>query len=88
MVATFGEQRMERKLDLRTLVEELHAAGILDDSDKANLAEVNAGSVHPLVFLAEQKLDNKASGKPLDMESLLSWLAVASGQGVYQIDPL
>jgi len=88
MVATFGEQRMERKLDLRTLVEELHAAGILGDSDKAHLAEVNAGSVHPLVFLAEQKLDNQASGKPLDMDSLLSWLAEASGQSVYQIDPL
>ena len=88
MVATFGEQRMERKLDLRTLVEELHEAGILDDSDQVNLAEVNAGSVHPLVFLAEQKLDNQLSGKPLDMEVLLNWLSETAEQGVYQIDPL
>jgi general secretion pathway protein E len=88
MVATFGEQRMERKLDLRTLVEELHAAGILDDSDMANLKEVNSGSVHPLVFLSEQKLDNKLSGKMLDMDNLLVWLSEASDQQVFQIDPL
>jgi general secretion pathway protein E len=88
MVATFGEQRGERSLDLRTLLEELKVAGILSAADSARMADVNAGSVHPLVFLAEQKLVNEASGKPLDMESLLLWLGEQCDQSLYQIDPL
>ncbi len=88
MVATFGEQRAERNLDLRGLVEELNVAGLLSDTDRARMAEVNAGSVHPLVFLAEQRLINAASGQPLDMEQLLAWLSNESGQDVYLIDPL
>jgi general secretion pathway protein E len=88
MVATSAQHRSEVKLDLRTLVAELNAAGVLSDSDQARMAEVNSGSVHPLVFLAEQKLGNARSGRPLEMEGLLSWLAEESGQGLYQIDPL
>jgi general secretion pathway protein E len=88
MVATFAARRSEQNLDLRTLITELQAAGILSDADAARMADVNAGSVHPLVFLAEQKLSNASLGKPLDMEGLLSWLGEGSGQTRYQIDPL
>ena len=88
MAATFGERRVERKLDLRTLVEELNVAGLLSDSDRSRMADVNAGSVHPLVFLAEQKLTNAATDKPLEIEQLLDWLSAESQQTVYQIDPL
>ncbi len=88
MVATFGERRNERDLDLKTLIAELNTAGILSDTDRIRMAKVNAGSVHPLVFLAEQKLTNVAKDKPLDMDGLLQWLGELSGQKLYQIDPL
>ncbi len=88
MVATFGEQRMEQHLDLKSLVTDLHAGGVLSDEDRTRLADVNAGSVHPLVFLAEQGIVDARSGRGLDMERLLAWLAEQSGQPVYQIDPL
>ncbi len=58
MAATFGERSMERNLDLRTVGKELNAAGILGDKDRSRMSELSAGSVHPLVFLAEQKLSN------------------------------
>ncbi len=88
MVATFGEQRMEQHLDLKSLVVELHRDGLLSDEDRQRLADVNSGSVHPLVFLAEQGIEDARNGRALDMEGLLSWLAEQSGQPVYQIDPL
>jgi len=88
MVATVSEQRGERSLDLRTLIKELNVAGLLSDDDQTRMAEVNAGSVHPLVFLAEQKLVNKATKKPLDIDTLLGWLGKQCGQSLYQIDPL
>jgi len=88
MTATFGEQRAERTLDLRTLLKELGAAGVLGDADRARLSEKSVGSVHPLTFLAEQKLQHAKTGKPLDMDALLQFLALESGQAVYQIDPL
>jgi general secretion pathway protein E len=88
MVATVSEQRGERSLELRTLIRELKVAGLLSEADCTRMAEVNAGSVHPLVFLAEQKLVNDATKKPLDMDTLLKWLGKQCGQGLYQIDPL
>ena len=88
MVATFGESRTERPLDLNSLVTDLCAAGVLNDEDRQRLAGVNAGSVHPLVFLAEQKLEDHRKGRPLDMEGLLAWLSEQADQPVFQIDPL
>ncbi len=61
---------------------------MLKDTDVSSLADVNAGSVHPLVFLTEQKLTDARSGRQLDMDTLLQWLSEDSGQPVYQIDPL
>jgi general secretion pathway protein E len=88
MVATFGEQPMERHLDLKSLVVNLHSDGLLTDEDRQRLAEASAGSVHPLVFLAEQGLSDPRNGRALDMDGLLSWLSELSKQPVYQIDPL
>jgi len=88
MVATFGERRGERRLDLRTLTQELNVRGMLSDSDRARMARLDAGSVHPLVFLAERGLTNTATDRPLDMDGLLRWLSEESGQQVYRIDPL
>ena len=79
---------MERSLDLKSLIIGLHEAGLLSDAERARIIDANAGSVHPLVFLAEQKLVNETNGTPLDMETLLRWLGKESEQDVYQIDPL
>jgi general secretion pathway protein E len=70
------------------LVSELKEAGLLSEADHKRLVDANPGSVHPLVFLAEQKLVSARNGKPLDMEALLAWLGKTSGQAPYQIDPL
>jgi len=88
MVATFGERRMERSLDLNSLVAELAADGLLDEASCARLAEAKAGSVNPLVLLAEQGLVDARNGRKLDMDALLHWLSDKSEQPVYQIDPL
>ena len=88
MVTTIAEQLYERNLDLGTLVQELHKAGLLDDAERARLANANCGNVHPLVYLAELQLNNARTGQPLRMDHLLAWLSKVSGQRVYQIDPL
>ena len=79
---------MERTLDLKSLILDLNRAGILSDAESSRIVDANSGSIHPLVFLSEQKLVNEVSGGPLDMEALLSWLGEETGQAVYQIDPL
>lgn len=87
MAASFDERRGEPHLDLRTLVEGLNVAGLLSDEDRSRLAQTNAGGVHPLVFLAEQKMTNVGGGE-LDINALLHWLSGAANQAVYRIDPL
>ena len=88
MAASFDERRGEPHLDLCTLVEELNVAGLLSDEDRSRLAQANVGGVHPLVFLAEQKMTNAGSGGELDINALLHWLSGAANQAVYRIDPL
>ncbi|MFU8765062.1 MAG: GspE/PulE family protein [Haliea sp.] len=89
MNAKFGPEYAERPLDLYSLVTELHASGRLADADRERLARLGIGNVHPLVFLAEQKLpDPSRPGKTLDMEALLHWLGERTDQAVYAIDPL
>jgi len=80
---------MENSLTLASLALDLHEDGRLAPRDAKRLGAVSTGSVHPLVYLAEQKLaDLSGSGGPLDMETLLAWLSEKTGQSVYQIDPL
>ncbi|MCZ6831057.1 MAG: GspE/PulE family protein [Gammaproteobacteria bacterium] len=88
MATIFDERPVERALDARTLVGALKAAGLLTAADYTRLVEASPGGVHPLVFLAKQKLVSAATGKPLDMEALLAWLGEETGQAPYQIDPL
>lgn len=87
-MATYGERPLERPLDLKSLIIDLNRAGLLSDTDCSRMGDVNPGAVHPLVYVSEQKLVNPASGRPLDMDALLSWLSGETGQAVYQIDPL
>jgi general secretion pathway protein E len=89
MATKFGEQLMEHRLNLSTLARDLHADGRLSDRDLARVSMATTMKVHPLVYLAEQKLaDGAAPGRLLDMDTLLTWLGARVDQGVYQIDPL
>jgi general secretion pathway protein E len=77
------------RMSLEGLVAELHRDGRLVDADCRRLEGVNIGSVHPLVFIAEQKPPDAANaGAALDMAALLAWLGERTGQEVYEIDPL
>ena len=89
MASNFGEQLMEHRLDLVTLARELNADGRLSAADTARVVKTAVVRVHPLVFLAEQKLaDTAHPGHTFDMDSLLAWLGEKVDQAVYQIDPL
>jgi len=89
MSTNFGEQLMEHRLSLSGLARDLNDDGRLSDADLARVGKSSGLKVHPLVFLAEQKLTDPAKpGKLLEMDSLLLWLGEKVGQGVYQIDPL
>ncbi len=80
---------MERRLDLPALAAEMHADGRLSDADYARVGKSSVARIHPLVFLAEQKLEDAANpGRKLDMAALLAWLGARAGQAVFQIDPL
>ena len=78
----------ERKLDLAGLVHQLEAAGVISDAAARRLRGVNPGSVHPLVFLAEQKIVDERTAQRLTMEQLLMWLGKEVDQGFFSIDPL
>jgi general secretion pathway protein E len=89
MASNFGEQLMEHRLSLSTLARDLRDDGRLTEADLARIGKSMVVKIHPLVFLAEQKIADAANpGKTLDMDSLLAWLAHKADQGVYQIDPL
>ena len=79
----------EARLTLPGLVEQLCNDGRITEEERKRLSKTAVGSVHPLVFLAEQKLPDAArSGAVLDMDALLGWLSQQTGQAVYDIDPL
>ena len=89
MATNFGEQLMEHRLSLSTLVQDLNRDGRLSDADMARVAQSSIVKVHPLVFLAEQKIPDATNpGKLLDMDRLLAWLGSKVDQAIYQIDPL
>ncbi|MEM9254513.1 MAG: GspE/PulE family protein [Pseudomonadota bacterium] len=89
MTTTFGEQLMEHRLSLATLAQDLRADGRLSERDMGRVAHASALKVHPLVYLAEQRLQDAANpGNHLDMDTLLAWLGGRVDQQVYRIDPL
>ena len=89
MTAPDASLQREHKLSLPELVSLLRRDGYLSEADARRLGGVNIGSVHPLVFLAEQKLaDASRPGTALSMDRLLNWLGGRVGQAVYEIDPL
>jgi general secretion pathway protein E len=83
------KEQPERALTLKSLLEALLTDGRIAAGDLRRLQSHSPGAIHPLVFLAEQKLDDLANpGQTLDMSALLSWLGERCGQSVVEIDPL
>ena len=79
----------EHRLSLREILEGLLSDGRITAGDFRRLQVLSTGAIHPLVFLAEQKLKDFASpDATLDMEALLTWLGERTGQAVFEIDPL
>ena len=89
MALPSDDTTIEAPLTLSGMVADLHADGRLSDADRTRLGRLMIGSVHPLIYLAEQKLlDPSRPGEVLDMDQLLAWLSARTGQSVYEIDPL
>jgi general secretion pathway protein E len=89
MSVSIDKSMKEAPLTLSFLVHALHADGRISDAERARLGQASIPSIHPLVFLAEQKLADAARpGKLLEMDNLLHWLAARTDQRVYRIDPL
>ncbi len=80
---------MEHRLELAPLTHQLHSDGRINDQDLTRVAQNARVKVHPLIYLAEQRLaDASRPGQVLDMDGLLAWLSERTSQPVYQIDPL
>ncbi len=89
MATEQGVQPGEHRLELVGVGRQLHADGRISDADLKQLAKKSLVAVHPLIVIAEQKLQDLARpGQPLGMDELLAWLGERSGQPVYTIDPL
>ncbi|TXS93660.1 type II/IV secretion system protein [Parahaliea maris] len=89
MSVQMSEQMNEAPLTLPWVVKALHSDGRLSDAELSRLGKASMRAVHPLVFLAEQNLEDAARpGRRLEMDNLLHWLAARSNQSVYRIDPL
>ena len=89
MKTEFSEHVLEHRLSLSTVIEDLHADGLLSQADYDRIRPSAGLKVHPLVFLAEQGLENAAvPGGQLAMDVLLGWIGKRVGQAVYRIDPL
>ena len=89
MKSTFSQSLAERRLSLPELAQELKADGRLGAGDAARCNLPTGVKVHPLVYLAEQDMEDAAHlGRALTMDDLLGWLSEKTGQAVYRIDPL
>ncbi|MEO0438448.1 MAG: GspE/PulE family protein [Pseudomonadota bacterium] len=79
----------EQALSIRMLLEGLLTDGRVSAADLRRLQGVTSGAVHPVIFLAEQKLKDLANPEQtLEMDELLAWLSDQSEQAVVEIDPL
>ena len=83
----------ERALNLRALLDDLVTDGRTsqDDVEKLLASPRNKEqlAMHPLAYIASQKLDDdKNIGTLLSMEVLLHWLAGRADQPAFTIDPL
>ncbi|GHD19849.1 secretion pathway ATPase [Halioglobus japonicus] len=79
----------EQRLNLTSLAQDLHREGRLGDAELKRVAGNALVKVHPLIYLADQKLQDATNpGRVMDMDALLGWLSQRTDQAVYDIDPL
>jgi general secretion pathway protein E len=83
----------DRILDLRTLLNDLVADGLIDQEDANGIAGAvrtrEQAAMHPLAYIATQQLsDRSRPGKTLHLDALTEWLADKAGMPVFNIDPL
>jgi len=81
----------DRRLTIREVLEDLARDGLVDAATVESLLaaqHLRRGDVHPLAFVAEQKLrDPRHARKLLTLESLTEWLAGKVGLPYLHIDP-
>ncbi len=83
----------EHRLELKEILDQLVADGFINQTE-ANKASAEArwkarSELHPLVIIANQKMNNRRSPrKPLSLEFLTHWLAEKSALPYHKIDPL
>lgn len=81
-----------RSVDLRNLLDELVADGVLSSADANRVAGQNRSreqaAMHPLTYIAAQRLHDRRGGELLDELRLANWLAERAGLSLVHIDPL
>src|SRR4051794_21596802 len=92
-MASTAPVRVDRKLQLREVVEWLVEDGLVEREAAAKLIEDNkyarGATRHPLVVVAESRLRSlKPPHVQLHVEPLTEWLAGRVKMGYYHIDPL
>ena len=81
-----------QKLTLKILLDWLLLDQLIYEDDARRVeaqARLHHGDLHPLIVLANQKLDSrKQPGTPLSLETLTAWLAERVGLQYVRLDPL
>ncbi len=83
----------ERMLDLRSLLGDLVADGLIDQEESNRISGAartrEQAVMHPLSYIGSEQLkDCKRPGKTLSLDNLTEWLAEKAGLPVVHIDPL
>jgi len=81
---------VERRLDLDEVLEGLFIDGLIDKASLLKLLRWHSDQdIHPLVFVANQKLlSAQPPHNPLNLDTLTQWLAQRAGLPHRHIDPL
>ncbi|KJV36673.1 GspE/PulE family protein [Luteibacter yeojuensis] len=81
------------KLELEDVLASLVVDGILagDDAKRvrgSSRSGKSAVELHPLVLIANSKVENRTSGRPLTLEGLVEWLAAKAQLPYLKVDPM
>lgn len=88
-----SDSKNDRLLTLRSLLDDLHAAGLMSAEDILRLTSQSRSKheaeQHPINYIADQQLENQRHpGHKLSINVLLTWLAATTSQDVVHIDPM
>ncbi|HET9578175.1 MAG TPA: GspE/PulE family protein [Usitatibacter sp.] len=91
MAAVKPTARVDRKLQLREVLDWLVEDGLADPASAAKILEdarFARGARHPFVVIGEARLASRATGQPWNPETLTEWLAARLKMAYFHIDPL